>query len=61
MSTYETVHDSAQSQRTSYGSGHSQVKNLSDGYMRMLDTTVVIAVVVMFLGPLITAAFGPIN
>ncbi len=31
----------------------------SDGYMRTLDAAAILAVVVMFLGPLITAVFRP--
>ena len=61
MSTFETSHDGALTQRTGYGSSHEPSLGHSDRYMRTLDTTVVIAVIVMFLGPLLTAAFGPIN
>ena len=61
MSTFETSHDGVSTQRTSYGSAHGPSLSHSDSYMRTLDTAVVIAVIVMFLGPLLTAAFGPIN
>ena len=61
MSTFEPTHDGGSVQRTGYAGTPGPSRSYSDGTMHALDTTVVIAVIVMFLGPLITAAFGPIN
>ncbi len=61
MSTYETVQDRSQTQRQNYAPAHAVTRNLTDGYMRSLDFAVAAVSALMLLGPLATAAFGPMN